>query len=98
MSKEKQMFEQMAEDILEDYASSYSIADIESLAEWIHKKFDEYATGYRKQSDGEWIKQVKVRKEGKPLLYYYQCSLCGVYLAEQANFCPNCGAKMKGGE
>ncbi len=54
------------------------------------------AKGWRKQSEGEWIKQVKIRKEGKPVLHHYQCSLCGVYLATQANFCPNCGAKMKG--
>ena len=53
---------------------------------------------YRKQSEGEWIKQVKVARAGVPLLHYYQCSLCGVYIAKQANYCPNCGAKMKGGE
>lgn len=54
--------------------------------------------GYRKQSEGEWIKQVKVaRKSNNNPLYYYQCSLCGVYLVKQANFCPHCGAKMKGG-
>lgn len=55
MSKEKQMFEQMAEDILEDYASSYSIADKESLAEWIHKKFDEYA---ERRNHGETVAEV----------------------------------------
>ena len=56
-----------------------------------------YNAGYRKQSVGEWIEQVRVSKEGKPLLRHYKCNLCGVYLATQANFCPNCGAKMKGG-
>lgn len=51
--------------------------------------------GYRKQSEGEWIKLVKIRsKEGEPVLHSYKCSLCGVYLAKQANYCPNCGAKM----
>ena len=55
------------------------------------------AKGYRKQSEGEWLEQVRVSKEGKPLLRHYKCNLCGVYLATQANFCPNCGAKMKGG-
>lgn len=55
-----------------------------------------YNEGYRKQSEGEWLEQVRVSKEGKPLLRHYKCNLCGVYLATQANFCPNCGAKMKG--
>lgn len=53
--------------------------------------------GYRKQIEGEWVEHVKISKEGKPLLRHYQCNLCGVYLATQANFCPHCGAKMKGG-
>lgn len=52
----------------------------------------------RKQSEGEWLEQVRVSKEGKPLLRHYKCNLCGVYLATQANYCPNCGARMKGGE
>lgn len=47
------------------------------------------------KTEGEWIEQVRVSKEGKPLLRHYKCNLCGVYLATQANFCPNCGAKMK---
>lgn len=45
---------------------------------------------------GTWVKQVKVARAGGPSLYYYQCSLCGVYIAKQANYCPNCGAKMEG--
>ncbi|MBO5512697.1 MAG: hypothetical protein J6B24_13275 [Clostridia bacterium] len=57
-----------------------------------------YEQDYRKQSEGEWLEQVRVSKEGKPLLRHYKCNLCGVYLATQANYCPNCGAKMKGGE
>ena len=58
-----------------------------------------YEAGYRKQSEGEWIEQIKVaRQSNKPPLLYYQCSLCGVYLATRANYCPTCGAKMKGGE
>ena len=56
-----------------------------------------YNAGYRKQSEGEWLEQVRVSKEGKPLLRHYKCNLCGVYLATQANYCPHCGAKMKGG-
>ena len=52
--------------------------------------------GWRKQSEGEWLEKVRVSKEGKPLLRHYKCNLCGVYLATQANFCPECGAHMKG--
>lgn len=69
---------------------------------WERQKNDEdiaealYNEGYRKQSVGEWVEIKRFYQSGKTLIHY-QCSLCGVYLAKQANFCPNCGAKMKGG-
>lgn len=51
-----------------------------------------YNAGYRKQSEGEWIDVEDT------LLYRYKCSLCGeIKLGKMTNFCPNCGAKMKGG-
>lgn len=40
-----------------------------------------------------WIKLVKDIGNGRTLTKY-QCSECGVYLAVEANYCPNCGAKM----
>ena len=54
--------------------------------------------GYRKQSEGEWIESDIPQEK-------YVCSLCGGacwyydYQGDVAKsrFCPNCGAKMKGG-
>ena len=58
-----------------------------------------YNAGYRKQKDGEWIKVIN----------HIECSEChyrapykkikaGYHLQDLTRFCPNCGAKMKGGE
>jgi hypothetical protein len=49
-----------------------------------------YNAGYRKQKDGRW--------KGAGLGDYY-CSLCcSTYSGgDEYNYCPNCGAKMKGG-
>lgn len=54
--------------------------------------------GYRKQSEGEWL--LEREPNGKP--YCFHCSVCdgdfhhiGIRVATK--FCPNCGAKMKGG-
>lgn len=50
--------------------------------------------GYRKQSEGKWL------TKGKLFMEHY-CSVCGYsvdYLYQRTPFCPNCGAKMKGGE
>ena len=50
--------------------------------------------GYRKQSEAEWIKRN----------YSCYCSVCGgehgfAFTTGSAhNYCPKCGAKMKGGE
>jgi hypothetical protein len=53
---------------------------------------DLYWHGYRKQKEGEWKMKVY------PIT---SCSVCGVLRSVEYqqgwNFCPNCGAKMKGG-
>lgn len=66
----------------------------------IHSMEEMRKQGYRKQSEGEWIKHCNT----------YECSVCKEELfieyAEdydaiedwKFNFCPFCGAKMKGGE
>jgi predicted RNA-binding Zn-ribbon protein involved in translation (DUF1610 family) len=72
----------------------------EYLAEILTEKLQE--TGYRKQSEGEWITETvnwvyDVKKK--------YCSACGTnarydtHMREYilTNFCPTCGAKMKGG-
>lgn len=48
-----------------------------------------YRKGYRKQNAGEWLNVGLANP---------QCSLCKKYHSFNDNFCPNCGAKMKGGE
>lgn len=56
-----------------------------------------YNVGYRKQSEGEWVSNRQTDE--------YICSLCnGIAPVDcekerfyKSNFCPNCGAKMKGG-
>lgn len=57
-----------------------------------------YNAGYRKQSEGEW------KRIGGDLGYVeMECSVCGYTDVfdddnEPHKFCPECGAKMKGGE
>ena len=59
--------------------------------------------GYRKQVEGEWIAKKEMYKA--PSTYHYYCSNCeknAIYdtfmdYARKTNYCPNCGAHMKGG-
>ena len=52
-----------------------------------------YKQGYRKQSEGEWIKDQESKFEHR-----YHCSVCNFYLiGEPTKHCEDCGAKMKGG-
>lgn len=43
---------------------------------------------------GEWIPHDRMTRS--PLVKNYACSNCGVD-GHRTNYCPNCGAKMKGG-
>ena len=54
-----------------------------------------YEAGYRKQSEGEWIAKERIIRSITAL--NYTCSVCGVE-GRCTPYCPNCGAKMKGGD
>ena len=58
-----------------------------------------YNAGYRKQSEGKWIK-VAAYNDG--VLNTAKCSVCGTYqhvgLWDYHPYCPHCGAKMEGGD
>ena len=60
-----------------------------------YKPFEIIANGipYEERPKGEWIMDNEHTKN--PLLWY-KCNLCGVYHSP-TNFCPNCGADMRGG-
>lgn len=53
------------------------------------------------QSEGEWRSELIKRCDWKGKKHdYYQpnsCSLCHEAVLKRTPFCPNCGAKMKGG-
>ena len=101
MSKEKQI-EEMIDDLMachtEFYENAELYTDYQDMAE------NMFAKGYRKQSEGEWI--------AKPQEWYigatdWMCSNCktefspidmmGDDFFRMMKFCPECGAKMKGG-
>lgn len=54
--------------------------------------------GYRKQSKGEWEELMHFNFEGGYSGSTYRCSNCQYDdCYEETAYCPNCGAKMKGG-
>ena len=60
-----------------------------------------YNAGYRKQSEGEW----RVQSVGRAdcfVFFFKLCSECNYCYKSTSptgyKYCPNCGAKMKGGE
>jgi hypothetical protein len=85
-----------------------SIAKSGKMCQSIQKEAQAlYTAGYRKQSEGEW-KQTE-----EPMGWHdvdcVECSACGEswvlndnldfdLINEYWHYCPNCGAKMKGGE
>jgi hypothetical protein len=88
MSKEKQIEEiDELEMVLYEANHKKSVLDYRWLAT------EAYNAGYRKQSEGEWIKDEESKFEHR-----YHCSVCNFYLiGEPTKYCEDCGAKMKGG-
>ena len=93
MSREKQI-EEMARAMC---PFSKNTLCRECSDECFYKDYAEraYNAGYRKQSEGEWI--VKNPMVRSPLARNYYCSACKYEPIEVKSYCPNCGAKMKGG-
>jgi rubrerythrin len=92
MNEEKQI-EEKHELSVSIYMSGYGLLrkDSDDIAEQL------YHEGYRKQSKGEWV-----FVNGDVGYDEYGCSVCGenvVFFDEENTYkyCPNCGAKMKGG-
>lgn len=46
---------------------------------------------------GRWIEGVVIQTD-IATLYDYTCPLCGIVSDRNSNECPNCGAKMDGGD
>ena len=96
MSKEKQI-EYMGK-VIDEYTERLSARDIHKAE--FSERFAEhlYNAGYRKQSEGEWREDV--------IAFCNVCSSCRAMVDRSAikcnsgklHYCPNCGAKMKGGE
>ena len=98
MSKEKQI-EEMAKILLDVGESYYGLKCDENVA--MCEAYALYNAGYRKQSKGEWICEKEETVWSETLLHEH-CSECGRKFTRTdkqvpINFCPNCGAKMKGG-
>ena len=90
MSSEKQI-EEMAKLTCNSQRSCYEGDCIGSEICAVRENCEKlYNAGYRKQSEGEWKKI-----DGFPKHRF--CSRCGKGNRTQPNFCPHCGAKMKGG-
>lgn len=91
MDKEKQI-----EELTNDLIFTNCYGTLNAVAIYL------YNAGYRKQSDGEWIKTQFFARTGFYTIKEFPCNKCGEKFEvakgnENMHFCPNCGAKMKGG-
>ena len=91
----KEQIEEMRKDLIEIFDEEYEKRRM-ITPDFTAEKMT--AKGYRKQKEGEWINPDIWLKT----MY---CSICGAIAPVdcekeefyKSNFCPNCGAKMKGG-
>lgn len=47
---------------------------------------------------GRWVRESNYRDYDGDICSVYSCPVCSVRSGDTTNYCPNCGAKMDGGE
>lgn len=72
-----------------EYINKGDFNSVETIREWI----DNAPSVVPKRAEGEWV----VADDESILFTVYKCSRCGkIHASSPHNYCPNCGAKMKG--
>ena len=98
MSRDKQV-EEMARVMVD--SDNKDVADTLSLF-FVRLSEALYNAGYRKQTEGEWLSttNITISERGRRInSTLYICSACRKSNGRhKTNYCPHCGAKMKGGE
>ena len=90
-------------------ADATSICDCDLMCEMFGVFANLEKAGYRKQSVGEWmsaydyalklgITDEKRLSDAKKDKWWKFCNKCEQAVKGFRNYCPNCGARMKGGE
>ena len=65
------------------------------VVEWIEMDIEDAPSVVPSREEGEWIR-VSADKYVQHAYHHYRCSACGEDTIGEPNYCPNCGAKMKG--
>ena len=100
MKRDREMylkFKPMADDL----RKAESWCDLDGVLNRYQTVKNLYEMGYRKQNEGTWIEHPHIDYFGFYAGAHYECSNChfdDIYNLDNINYCPKCGAKMKGGE
>ncbi len=87
LSEQKSLKERMEQLYLEESLKE----DLENLI-----KENERLRNALSENKGEWIADVDKWGDVVTTVNGYTCSKCGVFNSDKDNFCPNCGADMRG--
>ena len=103
MSEEKmskETYREIVKPMADDLRKAESWCELDGVLNRSETMYNLYKMGYRKQSEGEWI----FRNDGAYGRTRCYCSACGKHSGiggirenQLKPYCPNCGAKMKGG-
>ena len=102
LMRDKQI-DEMAKIKCEHCASAFGACEQMPCKSVVEQAESLYNAGYRKQSEGAWITYRCTNggksKRGRTIIYKtYSCDVCDKSNGrKKTNYCPNCGAKMKGG-
>lgn len=87
----KEQIKEMRRDLVEIFSKEYdkrNLITADNTAEKMATK------GYRKHGEGEWVWTENGEEDYEQ---YWVCSCCHKKSYWESKFCPECGAKMRGG-
>ena len=87
----KEQIEEMRRDLVEIFTEEYDKRNLITADNTAKKML---AKGYLKQSEGEWVWTENGEEDYEQ---YWVCSCCHEKSYWESKFCPECGAKMRGG-
>ena len=73
-----------------------TVEDVAKVTDAVVEELKQLPSAQPERKKGKWIEHEWAEEVGGMLVSNYECSECHCWQRETSDFCPNCGADMRG--